>query len=110
MKHILGYIEPLQELVGVFNCSVGAPVLRGVDCAEVAVEGGDGFHPCGAAGDDVAFVVADVDAGFGRQAQAAGGFKQRRGMRLGMRRGVSAHDGARTVEQRHGAGQRVGKA
>jgi hypothetical protein len=59
-------------------------------------------------GQDVALVVAHVQALLWGQSQTGGGLQQRGGVGLGMRRRVAAHRLA-AGEQRHGLGQRVEK-
>ena len=87
---------------------VGVPVLR-LDGAAVAPGAGDRAHAGGAAGLDVAQVVADVPAGFRRQVQAAGRFQQGGGVGFRVRHGV-AGDYAGGGGEANLADQRVGEA
>ena len=87
---------------------VGLPVLR-FDGAAVAPGTGDRAHAGGAAGLDVAQVVAHVPAVLRRQLQAARRFQQGGGVRFRVRHGV-ARDHAAGRAQADLAHQRVGEA
>src|SRR5690606_17125428 len=62
----------------------------GVGERAIAVGRYDGGHARRLARDDVALVVADVDATDGRAARLPGGVQQGLGVRLGVRGGVAA--------------------
>ena len=86
----------------------GTPIRDIVAGAKVAVGCRNAHHACRMRGDDVALVVADVQAIFGRDTDQVGRMQQGRGVRLGMRRRVAADNaaGARVdtgcMRNRHG--------
>ena len=92
---ILGLCEGFQEMHRKINFQVCIPAFDIALTAQVAVGRSDGVHTRSMTGNNVALVIAYVDAMLGVDGHSPSSLKKRFRVRLGVRRGVATDNGLR---------------